>query len=80
VLSDGDKDGQNEPTGDDAGGQGAPSTESIAPNLVESGMMEQIRSSAPIKLQLLVLQAAAKRKRSVMCLHLSANNLPPPIM
>jgi hypothetical protein len=80
VLSDGDKDGQNEPAGDDAGGQGAPSTESIAPNLIGSGMMEQIRSSAPIKLQWLVLQAASKRKRSVMCLRLSANNLPPPIM
>jgi hypothetical protein len=41
-LSDGDNDGHNEPTG----GQGAPSTESIALNPIGSGMTEQIRSSA----------------------------------
>jgi hypothetical protein len=45
-LSDGDNDGQNEPVGDDAGSQGAPSTELNAPNPIESGMTEQIRSSA----------------------------------
>jgi hypothetical protein len=45
-LSDGDNTGQNEPTGDDAGGQGAPSTEPIVPNLVRSSMAEQIHPSA----------------------------------
>jgi hypothetical protein len=46
VLSDGDNDRQNELAGDDAGGQGAPSTESITPNPFGSGMTEQIRSFA----------------------------------
>jgi hypothetical protein len=45
-LSDCDNDGQNEPADDDAGGQGVPSNESIAPNPIGSGMTEQIHFSA----------------------------------
>jgi hypothetical protein len=41
-LSDSDNDGQIEPADDDAGGQGAPSTEPIAPNPIGSSMAEQI--------------------------------------
>jgi hypothetical protein len=45
-LSDGDNDnGQNKPTGDEAEGKGAPSTEPIAPNPTNSGMVGDIRPS-----------------------------------
>jgi hypothetical protein len=44
-LSDTNNDRQNEPIGDDVGGQGVPSTESIAPNPIGSSMAEQIHPS-----------------------------------
>jgi hypothetical protein len=45
-LSDSNHDGQDDPTGDDDGGQGAPSTDPIVPNLIESGMAAQVLPSA----------------------------------
>jgi hypothetical protein len=45
-LSDSNYDGPDDPTGDDDGGQGAPSAGLIVPNLIGSGMVEQVRPSA----------------------------------
>jgi hypothetical protein len=45
-LSDSNHDGQDNPTCDDDGGQGAPSAEPTVPNLIGSGMVEQVRPSA----------------------------------
>jgi hypothetical protein len=42
-LSNSNKDGQDDPAGDDAGGQGAPSAESTASNLIRPGMAERVR-------------------------------------
>jgi hypothetical protein len=49
-LSDSNHDGQDDPTGDDDGGQGAPSADSIVSNLTGSGMAAQILPSAVDKL------------------------------
>jgi hypothetical protein len=46
-LSDGDNnDGQNKPTGDEAEGKGAPSTDPIAPNLTNSSALGETHPSA----------------------------------
>jgi hypothetical protein len=45
-LSDSNHDGQDDPTGDDDGGQGAPSAVSTIPNLIGSGIAEQVRPFA----------------------------------
>jgi hypothetical protein len=46
-LSNGDNNnGQNKPDGDEANGQGAPSTEPIAPNPIESSMAGDTYPSA----------------------------------
>jgi hypothetical protein len=37
-LSDKDNNGQKEPIGDDAGGEGAPSVETLTPNLIGSSL------------------------------------------
>jgi hypothetical protein len=65
--------GQNDPKGNDDGGQGAPSSESIVPNLIGFGLTAQVRpsttdqltttaplGSGPLKKKRLVL--ASKRK------------------
>jgi hypothetical protein len=44
-LSDSNQDGQVDPVSDDAGGQGAPSAEPTASNLIGSGMAERVRPS-----------------------------------
>jgi hypothetical protein len=44
-VSNSNHDGQDDPTGNDDGGQGAPSAESIVPNLIGSGMAAQLRLS-----------------------------------
>jgi hypothetical protein len=44
-VFDSNHDGQDDPTGDDDRGQGAPSTEPIVPNLIGSGTTAQVRSS-----------------------------------
>jgi hypothetical protein len=44
-LSDSSHNGQDDPKGNDDGGQGAPSSEPTAPNLNMSGMAAQVRSS-----------------------------------
>jgi hypothetical protein len=44
-LSDSNHDGQDDPTGDDNEGQEAPSVELTIPNLIGSGMAEQVRPS-----------------------------------
>jgi hypothetical protein len=44
-LFDSNHDGQYDPTGDDDGGQGAPSVEPTVPNLIGSGMAEQVHPS-----------------------------------
>jgi hypothetical protein len=44
-LSDSSQDWQPDPTGDDTGGQGAPSTESTASNLIGSGMAKRVHPS-----------------------------------
>jgi hypothetical protein len=44
-LSNSNHDGQDDPTDDDDGGQGAPSTEPIIPNLIGSGMAKQVHPS-----------------------------------
>jgi hypothetical protein len=45
-LSDSNHDGQKDPTGDDDGGQGAPSAEPTVPNMIGSGMVAQVPPSA----------------------------------
>jgi hypothetical protein len=45
-VSDSNHDGQDDPTGNDDGGHGAPSAELIVPNLIGSGTMAQVRPSA----------------------------------
>jgi hypothetical protein len=45
-LSDSNHDGQDDPTGDDDGGQGAPSAEPTVPNLIGSGTAAQVLPSA----------------------------------
>jgi hypothetical protein len=44
-LSDSNHDGQDDPTGDDDGGQGAPSTEPTVLDLIRSGMAAQVLPS-----------------------------------
>jgi hypothetical protein len=44
-LSDSNHDRQDDPTGDNDGGQGAPSAEPTVPNLIRSGMAVQILPS-----------------------------------
>jgi hypothetical protein len=45
-VSDSTHDGQDDPTGNDDGGQGAPLAEPIVPHLIGSGTMMQVRPSA----------------------------------
>jgi hypothetical protein len=45
-LSDSNHDGQDDPTGDDDGGQGTPSAEPTIPNLIRSDMAAQVLPSA----------------------------------
>jgi hypothetical protein len=45
-LYDSNHDGQDDPTGDDDGGQGAPSAEPIVPRLIGSGIVAQVLPSA----------------------------------
>jgi hypothetical protein len=45
-VSDSSHNGQDNPKGNDDGGQGAPSFEPIAPNPIRSGMVAQVRPSA----------------------------------
>jgi hypothetical protein len=45
-LSDSNHDGQDDPTSDDDGGQGAPSAVPTVPNLIGFGIAEQVRPSA----------------------------------
>jgi hypothetical protein len=45
-VSDSSHNGQNDPKGNDDGGQGAPSSELTAPNHIGSGMATQVRPSA----------------------------------
>jgi hypothetical protein len=44
-LSDSNQDGQDDPAGDDTGGQGAPSAKPTASNLIRSSMSEQVHPS-----------------------------------
>jgi hypothetical protein len=44
-VSDSNHDGQDDPTGNDDGGQGAPSAEPIVPNLIGSSTTAQVRPS-----------------------------------
>jgi hypothetical protein len=44
-LSDSNHDGQDNPTGDDDGGQGAPSAKLTVPNLIGFGMAGQVLPS-----------------------------------
>jgi hypothetical protein len=73
-VSDSNHDGQDDPTGNDDEGQGAPSAEPIVPNLIGSGMVMQVcpsvvdqlitaapLGSGPLKKKHLVL--ALKRKQ-----------------
>jgi hypothetical protein len=45
-LSDSNQDGQDDPAGDDAGGQGAPSAEPTASDLIGSDIAERVHPSA----------------------------------
>jgi hypothetical protein len=49
-VYDSNHDGQDNPTGNDNGGQGAPSAEPIVPNLIGSDTAAQVRPSAADKL------------------------------
>jgi hypothetical protein len=62
-LSDSDNDGQNEPAGDDVGGQEVPSTEWIAPNSIGSSMAEHIRPSAADQTTIIVPSGSGQQKR-----------------
>jgi hypothetical protein len=62
-LSDSDNDGQNEPTGNDAGGQGATSTELIAPKPIGASMAEQIHLSAADQTTTVVPSGSDQQKK-----------------
>jgi hypothetical protein len=47
ALPDEDNIGPNEPAGDDVGGNGAPSVETLTPNLIGSSAADQAASTAP---------------------------------
>jgi hypothetical protein len=78
VLSDEDNVGSNEPIGDDAGGNGAPSAETLAPNPIGSSSVGETRPSAvdqavPItpsddgqKKKLVVLETKRKQNKAVV--------------
>jgi hypothetical protein len=72
ALSDEDNVEPNEPVGDDAEGNRAPSAETLTPNLIGSSSAGEIHPSLPIKLFPPLHQAAARRK-SVLCLGPSAS-------
>jgi hypothetical protein len=54
-LSDSNHDGQDDPTGDDDGGQGAPSAEPTVPNLIRSSTAAQVRPSTADQLTIVLL-------------------------
>jgi hypothetical protein len=62
-LSNSENNKQNEPAGDDAGGQGAPSTEPIAPNPIRSSMAEQIRPSVANQATTVVPSGSGQQKK-----------------
>jgi hypothetical protein len=65
-LSDSNHDGQDDHTCDD-GGQGAPSTEPIVPNLIGSGMAAQVLPSAVDQLTMVVpLGSGHPKKKHLM--------------
>jgi hypothetical protein len=86
-VSDSNHDGQDDPTGNDDGGQGAPSAELIIPNLVWSGTavqvclsaIDQLTTAAPLgsgppRKKCLVL--VSKRKQPVPSDHVTAKLFP----
>jgi hypothetical protein len=75
-VSDSNHDGQDDSTGNDDGGQGAPSAEPIVPNLIGSARQRKSALLPLISLQSLLLWAAVLRRRNVLCL---LNSLRPPI-
>jgi hypothetical protein len=72
ALSDEDNAGPNEPVGDDAGGNRAPSTETLAPNPIGSAQQGKPAPQLPIRLFPALHQVAVRRK-SVLCLGPSAS-------
>jgi hypothetical protein len=62
-LSDSNHDGQDDPMGDDDGGQGAPSTELIIPNLIGSGMAKQVHPSTADQLTIATSLGSGQSKK-----------------
>jgi hypothetical protein len=76
-VSDSNHDGQDDPKGNDDGGQGAPSSKLIVPNLTGSGWQCKSTHLQPISLQLLLLGAAILRRKNALCFLPSANSMRP---
>jgi hypothetical protein len=62
-LSNSNHDGQDDPTGNDDGGQGAPSTEPIIPNLTGSGMAKQVHPSTADQLTIATSLGSGQSKK-----------------
>jgi hypothetical protein len=71
ALSDEDNVGPNEPTSDDAGGNGAPLVETLAPNPIGSSSAGETRPSAADQAASTAPSGGVKRK-NVLCLGPSA--------
>jgi hypothetical protein len=67
-VSDSSHDGQDYPKGNDDGGQGAPSSEPTAPNLIGSGMAAQVCPSAADQLTTTAPLGSGPRKKKCLVL------------
>jgi hypothetical protein len=78
-VSDSNHNGQDDPTGNDDGGQRALSAESIAPNLIGPGTEVQVCPFAADQLTTAAPLGSGPLKKNTLCLLLSANNMRLPI-
>jgi hypothetical protein len=67
-LSDSNHDEQDDPMGDDDGGQGAPSAEPTVPNLIRTGMVAQVLPSAADQLMITALLGSGHPKKKYLAL------------
>jgi hypothetical protein len=67
-VSDSSHNGQDDPKGNDDGGQGAPSSEPTAPNLIGSGMAAQVRPSAADQLTIAAPLGSGPSKKKCLVL------------
>jgi hypothetical protein len=65
-LSDEDNTRQNEPTSDDAGGDGVPLVETLAPNPISSSLVGESRPSAADRTTTTTLSGGGQKKKRVV--------------